>query len=363
MDLSKTLLYAGLDKEEMRELLPEALRENGRFLRIYSIFASGVFIACLAASLIAGGQLNVNKPIYMIMIVLNVLIYMGVKTVMRKRPSLSTPLSVAFILGMYGYSFAVSLIHTGMQGTAAVAILVVMPCIFIYRPIYMVSLTVLMGSLYCFISAQIKSHDIAMLDLWNTLFFGMIAVLLSIYQMQVRFREMQKKRQNRILSETDLSTGVKNRNCYENNQDYYAKICAQSVTCVYVDVNGLHELNDQEGHESGDIMLKAVGSAMAERFGKENVYRIGGDEFVAFCPDAAVEKTRASISSMISELTGKGYSVSVGAYLEEKSRLDIKVLVREAEKCMYKEKRQYYEQFSHDRRQRRNAAANMSSGA
>ena len=356
MDLSKMLLYAGLEKKEMRELLPEARRENGRFLRIYTIFTAIVFIACLAASFIAGGHLNVNKPIYMIMLVINVLIYMGVKTVMRKRPSLSTPLSVAYILGMYGYSFAVSLVHEGMQGTAAVAILVVMPCIFIYRPIYMVSLTVLMGTLYCLLSAQIKTHDIAMLDLWNSIFFGVVAVLLSVYQMQVRFREMHQKRKIRILSETDLPTGVKNRNCFESNQEYYAKMCAESVTCVYVDVNGLHELNDQEGHESGDVMLKAVATAMAERFGTENVYRIGGDEFVAFCVDTAPDKTRSAIASMISSLTGQGYSVSVGAYLEEKKELEMKSLVREAEKCMYKDKRKYYEQSGCDRRERRTDA-------
>ena len=351
------LLYSGLDKKEASELLPEARRENGRFLRIYTLFTSIVFVACLIASFIAGGHLNVNKPIYLIMIVLNVLIYVCVKTVARKRPSLSTPLSVAYILGMYGYSFAVSLVHENMQGTAAVAILVVMPCIFIYRPIYMVSLTVVMSCLYCALSAQIKAHDIAMLDVWNSIFFGVIALLLSVYLMQVRFREMQQKRQNRILSETDLPTGVKNRNCFENNLEYYAKMCKENVTCVYVDVNGLHELNDQKGHESGDVMLRAVAVAMAERFGKKNVYRIGGDEFVSFCVDAAVETTRSSIASMISELTGQGYSVSVGAYLEEKDKLDMKSLVREAEKCMYKEKRLYYEQYGHDRRQRSRAAA------
>ena len=28
--------------------------------------------------------------------------------------------------------------------------------------------------------------------------------------------------------------------------------------CVYIDANGLHELNNERGHEAGDLMLRFV---------------------------------------------------------------------------------------------------------
>ena len=354
--LIKALLYAGLDKEEIRELLPEARQENARFLRIYAAITTAVFVVCLLASVIAGGQLEINKPIYLTMIVVSVLIYVNVKVTMRRKPALSTLLSIAYVLSMYGYSFAVSLVHSEMQGTAAVAILVVMPCIFNYRPIYMIVMTIVMGVIYCVLSAQIKIHSIAMLDLWNSLFFGVIAVLLSVYQMRVRFQELLQKRRIRELSETDLLTGAKNRNSFESNRDYYARLCKENVTCVYVDVNGLHELNDSQGHELGDKMLQTVAQVMSDRFGQENVYRIGGDEFVAFSMDTGVEENRGKIAAAIREINEKGYSVSVGGSMQEKNELDMKALVKEAEQYMYKEKRKYYEQLGHDRRQQRTSA-------
>ena len=88
--LIKALLYAGLAKEEIQELLPEARHENARFLRIYAAITTAVFVVCLLASVIAGGQLEINKPIYLTMIIVSVLIYVNVKVTMRRKPALST---------------------------------------------------------------------------------------------------------------------------------------------------------------------------------------------------------------------------------------------------------------------------------
>ena len=44
--------------------------------------------------------------------------------------------------------------------------------------------------------------------------------------------------------------------------------------------------------------------------------------------------------------------VSVGGAMQEKNELDMHDLVKEAEAYMYKDKRNYYEQFGHDRRRR-----------
>ncbi|MBQ7657013.1 MAG: hypothetical protein IJS41_10980, partial [Clostridia bacterium] len=58
------------------------------------------------------------------------------------------------------------------------------------------------------------------------------------------------------------------------------------------------------------------------------------------------------IAGLIRTINEMGYSVSVGGALQEKKELNMKELVKEAETYMYKEKRRYYEQNGHDRRQR-----------
>ena len=47
-----------------------------------------------------------------------------------------------------------------------------------------------------------------------------------------------RQRLNRLLSETDLLTGVKNRNCFENNREYYPRLCKENGIEVILSVGG-----------------------------------------------------------------------------------------------------------------------------
>ena len=348
----KHLLYAGLEKDEIMPLLPEALEENGRFVRIYSMMTVGLFLICLLVSFLAGGQLAVNRYIYLAMVLINAAIMGFSWFYLPRHPRRTVVLSLLYILGMYAYSFSVSLVHSSMPATAAVAILLLMPALFDYRPIYMIGLTVLGILTHFLLALRIKPRDIAMLDLWNSLFFGAIAVLLSVYLMRVKFRLLLQKRTNRIQGETDLLTGAKNSNCFERKRRQYIERCRESVTCVFVDVNGLHELNDAKGHEAGDIMLKTVAGIVMEYFSQKDTYRIGGDEFVCFSMDAGRDAVRSRIAEIIRRVEEAGYSVSVGAALQVKEEAEMDSLVKEAELYMYKEKRKYYETSGNDRRRR-----------
>ena len=346
------LLYAGLEKEQFEELLPEAREENSRNLVIYSSMMVFIFSVCLLLSVVAGGGLVVNRPIYIVMVAVGFILYFAAKYVLPERPELSTLSVFIFIVAMYGYSFSVSLLHSEMAGTASVAILLVMPALFNYRPIQMILLTIIAIAVYCSLSAMIKEPSIAFLDLWNCLFFGTIAVLLSVYLMRVKFRMLRQKLENRILSENDLLTGVKNRNCYENDHEKYASSCKDSLACVFADANGLHELNDTKGHEEGDRMLKTVAKEMADAFGKDHTYRLGGDEFVSFCTDVPENEVTEKMRGIVQAVSQSGYSVSAGVSFQEKKFADVDKLVKDAEHKMYSEKNSYYQDTAHDRRRR-----------
>ena len=348
--ITQALFYAGLEKQEMDELLPEAREENGTFLRVYTAITAMLFGICLLMSFPAGGQLAENRPVYFALIFTNILLYFCVVKLLPKRPSLSTLFTLIFILSLYAYSFSISLIRPNTPATAAVAFLLVMPCIFNYRPITMILLTVGVIAVYHPLALHFKSRSMAMLDLWNSLFFGVIAVGLSVYQMRVKFRLLLQKRRNRQLSETDLLTGVKNRNCFENRKYLYPERCQQSLACVFVDANGLHELNDSRGHESGDLMLQATAAVIKDFFDPEDIYRVGGDEFISFSMDVSSEEIQRRIRTIADTVAEKGYSVSVGASWQEKKWLDMDRLLKEAEQHMYEEKRAYYESGGHDRR-------------
>lgn len=64
---------------------------------------------------------------------------------------------------------------------------------------------------------------------------------------------------------------------------------------VFIDVDHFKDINDQYGHQVGDIALKTVAQAIeAEaRRSSEVVGRYGGDEFVVIVPQADLETTLA----------------------------------------------------------------------
>ncbi len=147
------------------------------------------------------------------------------------------------------------------------------------------------------------------------------------------------------MATVDYMTGIKNRNSFEAELASYETVKAESLWCVYVDVNGLHEMNNTKGHSAGDEMLRTVALAMKKIFGEECSYRMGGDEFIAFCTDSTHEDFMSYKYRLLDELGRKGYSVSVGFAMigrNENNIFDVASVVAKAEAIMYQKKQECY---------------------
>lgn len=144
----------------------------------------------------------------------------------------------------------------------------------------------------------------------------------------------------------DALTGLKNRNSYQQTLKKYTEgNHKERLGCIYIDVNGLHELNNHLGHAAGDKMLSFAGSTLAEIFGYEDAYRIGGDEFVVFCRHMSREAAKDRISQLNARMEALNYHLSVGLAWQEMLS-NINLLVAEAEQEMYEAKRKYYQEKS-----------------
>ncbi len=152
--------------------------------------------------------------------------------------------------------------------------------------------------------------------------------------------------------ERDMLSGLNNRNRYETDLPGYIKRYHTSLACVYMDVNGLHELNNTCGHDAGDQMIRSVAEKLKHWFDAEAIYRIGGDEFVVFAPDVPKDELMVRIKAMEDALEKEDIHISAGiAWMEHVEHMD--VLIKAAEQEMYEAKRKFYENEKYDRRRSR----------
>lgn len=160
--------------------------------------------------------------------------------------------------------------------------------------------------------------------------------LMALHNVQ-SYRHIQK------IGTTDALTGLKNRNSYERALKNYSEIKDPYLCCLYMDANGLHELNNHLGHTAGDEMLIFIGKCLIDIFGEKDSYRIGGDEFVTFCHGLSVADIENRISEMKYRLDKRNYHVSIGlAWRGTHTHIDR--MITTAERRMYEAKHKYYEE-------------------
>ena len=84
----------------------------------------------------------------------------------------------------------------------------------------------------------------------------------------------------------DPLTNVNNRIAYDDKEKYFQSEINMGTNPDFAiamfDVNNLKLINDSKGHDAGDSYLIRACRLICDVFKHSPVYRIGGDEFVAF---------------------------------------------------------------------------------
>ena len=352
--LWRLFLYAGVDKEEYQKLLPSIREENKALLKVFSQLAAVMFFLLYIVSMVTNGFATVNSMTYLLSAIEMLIVLFCVRYILPKHPALVMLLVYVFEITLYVFGIHISMLHADKPAVSAVAFLLVSPLLFYDRPVRLSALIAAVVAVFCGIVIRFKAPTVAETDVWNAITFGIVGVASTAFLTSVKIQALVQANKVQYLSQTDLLTGAKNRNHYENCLPEYPGKCASNLICVYADVNGLHEMNNRYGHPAGDKMLREVAGAMQQCFGQEHTYRVGGDEFVAFRMDGQPESLSSEIDRLRQALDAKGYHVSFGTAARDKAQGDLNAqeLVNEAEVNMFDAKRQFYRQSGNDRRSR-----------
>ena len=144
------------------------------------------------------------------------------------------------------------------------------------------------------------------------------------------------------VATTDSLTGAFNRVAYKSDIVDFDKEQSMNFSCMYIDVNELHSINNKYGHAAGDEMLIYIANTLKEVFFGHKVYRMGGDEFLVFCKNTEQEVVKKGIEIFNQQLATRNYHVSIGLSFRTQNT-NTEEMVREAELRMYEDKAEYYQ--------------------
>lgn len=147
---------------------------------------------------------------------------------------------------------------------------------------------------------------------------------------------------------TDFLTGFPNRRYAMGRLQQEWAACQRNghaLSCMVVDVDRFKQVNDNFGHDIGDLVLKRIAAALKSAVRAEDVIcRVGGDEFLIICPnsdlDSALrvgERLRTSVHDMEIVMGDARIrsSLSVGVAERDPSMVDMDDLIKRADEGAY----------------------------
>ena len=187
------------------------------------------------------------------------------------------------------------------------------------------------------------------------LVFPVFVLIISRVHHGIEAQNLVKRQELYQLANFDMLTGLANRFHFE---DFGQRILSTAernnnhVAVFFIDLNGFKEINDNLGHDVGDLVLVKVANVLSDnvRLG-DIVARIGGDEFSILADQILnihdlmkmLGNIRKAIGCIELEET-KGYSVSgsVGFSFTEYHGYQLAKLLKMADNSMYGEKQEHY---------------------
>jgi diguanylate cyclase (GGDEF)-like protein len=204
-------------------------------------------------------------------------------------------------------------------------------------------------------SKVIKGESI----LWPKSIIEELSILINNFKttadtLKINFENLSTaKHELETIAYQDSLTGLSNRDMFiERLNDLIigASHNNKKIAVMFIDLDRFKIINDTLGHDVGDLLLISVTYRLTKAYQKkENVFRIGGDEFIIILEDADNESKIASTAERIlSEmqepfiLSGQEFIVtaSIGISAFPESGKDFSTLLKNADIAMYRAKEQ-----------------------
>ena len=149
------------------------------------------------------------------------------------------------------------------------------------------------------------------------------------------------------LAEIDGMTGLYNKSKYLSMfTNEYDK--SDRIAVIFWDINNLKKINDTQGHEAGDLLIRTVAESIHSLVNDDRkAFRIGGDEFVMIMNDSGEAEALKIISEWNAHI-GKvqqnfPYEISASVGYAWGAGCDLQDIIKASDNMMYENKNKYHE--------------------
>ena len=206
------------------------------------------------------------------------------------------------------------------------------------------------------IPGSISPRDIFALQI-SMLTMSLGGLFVSAALTERRYSEMRLD----MLANHDPLTGLPNRSYF---QDFLGHALARAqreksqVSLLFIDLDRFKHINDSQGHEVGDQVLRVVANRLDEELRADDfVARLGGDEFAVILTHPPASRAASRVARKLIKALAESFKIdqrryaigaSVGISVYPDDGLDANTLLRQADLAMYqaKQRRSGFEYFS-----------------
>jgi diguanylate cyclase (GGDEF)-like protein len=139
----------------------------------------------------------------------------------------------------------------------------------------------------------------------------------------------------KVMAITDPLTGIFNRRHFlnlANRELSIYKRYGQNFSLVMVDIDHFKMVNDQYGHDNGDVVLKEVSSYLARSLEATDILcRYGGEEFIILLTGLSLEKAVKKADKIREGLSNLAIKLNTGEMLSVKASFGVSEVLKEDE--------------------------------
>lgn len=155
-------------------------------------------------------------------------------------------------------------------------------------------------------------------------------------------RERRRIELSEALANTDALTGLLNRRGWDAMvADAQERLVSfgDAVAVAVVDLNGLKQVNDTQGHTAGDELIIRAAQTLKEAGGAScHVARYGGDEFMILANGVVPSQAATFFEAFETALASAGVAASCGFAAAEPGLASLADCLSEADRMMYQRK-------------------------